>query len=393
VALPAALTAAIVGANELVQHLYIDVSSPIEPSGGATLILLAIGLVSIPPIARFAGPILAGVLALGLAWTTEWTVVVVLVAFELVALAVGARLPRGAKGAAIAGVAALGWAAHDWVLVAVAAAALAGVAFVVVWRRAKHPPVLAIIAAPIAAALAAAATAYAIGGAPGEWAAAPAGTVGLIGMGALLWRTASIASRRVLPWVLSAAMIVAPVLAQSFTAAGVSLLLIGVAWFALTILGVPEGKWFASIAATFGVALIAWGADLSAIEAYTLAPALCALALGAQWMRAKPSVPSLAALGPGLAILLVPSYIALLANPDSMARTAWLTLVMVVLALVGMNRRWFAPVAATAVTAILVAVLQVVVGTNLVFRLFAFLIVGTLLLVAASWFDKIKQLR
>ena len=66
---------------------------------------------------------------------------------------------------------------------------------------------------------------------------------------------------------------------------------------------------------------------------------------------------------------------------------------MVALAILGMSKRWFAPVAATAVTAVTVAVMQVLVGSNLVFRLFSFLVVGTLLLIAASWFEKIKALR
>ena len=63
------------------------------------------------------------------------------------------------------------------------------------------------------------------------------------------------------------------------------------------------------------------------------------------------------------------------------------------LALIGVLLRWFAPVLATAVTAVVVSVAQIFVGSNVAVKVIAFAVVGAILLGIATLFEKLKELR
>jgi len=391
--LPSALIGAGQSLAEFVRHLLLGGSQSVELRFAVTFGALVVVALSVRAFARTAPFIFTVGLTLALASVHAVWAAVVLMVLEVGLILAHRAVRSSAKVAAIAGMGALAWASHEWFAVAAASSLLAVLAVVVVQRRGRRSPTLAVLAAPAAASLAAYALGHGIGSHVATWLAGPAAAVALVAVAALIWRRVPLISVKALPWELAAVPVAIALISQSLESAGTVLLIAGVAWFALASKEVPVAQWYASVFASIGVALIMWGAGASAVEAYTLAPATCALVIGMRWMRSAPNVSSLAALSPGLAIGLVPSYIALLNAPDNLARTAWLTFVMVALAVVGLQQRWFAPVVATATTAVIVAVLQVVVGSNLVFRLIAFLVVGSLLLVAASWFDKIKTLR
>src|SRR5690606_34125105 len=144
---------------------------------------------------------------------------------------------------------------------------------------------------------------------------------------------------------------------------------------------------------SLGTAFIMADADVSVIEAYTFVPALTVLGIGLWWMYEEPRVHSLRALGLGLSLALVPSYVALVLEPDSLLRTIVLTAVTILLALAGVLAKWFAPILATTVTALVVSVAQLVVGSNMIVRLISFAVVGSILLAIASTFERLKQLR
>jgi len=392
-AIPLALTGAVQSIRTLIQHVVDGGSDPLDLRYGVTLMALVLGALSVRRLTRYA-PIVASVsLTVALASVDAVWAALVLVVVELGLLLAHRRVRSSARAAAIAGAGAVLWASHEWLVLAAAATLLALVAVVVVKRRGPRAPALAVLVGPLAAALAVFSLGHGMGLAWATWLAGPGAAAALVAVGALMWSRVPTISARALPWELAAAPLVIAVVSGDLSSGGTVLLIASVAWFALVAKDVGGALWYGALFATAGVAIIMLGAGVEAIEAYVLTPALCALYAGARWMRSNPAVSSLAALSPGLAMGLVPSYIALLNEPDNLARTAWLTIVMVALAVLGMQRRWFAPVVATATTAVIVAVLQVVVGTNLVFRLIAFLVVGSLLLVAASWFDKIKALR
>ncbi len=206
------------------------------------------------------------------------------------------------------------------------------------------------------------------------------------------------ARQMALPGVLGVASVFIPLVGLFDTRdgalrAGLALLVAGVAWLGALQLGARGGRWWCASVLSVGTALLMVQAEVSVIEAYTAVPAAAAMVLGLQWMRADAAVRSLTALWPGLMLALLPSYFALMVNPDSMLRTVLLTLAILGLAAWGVTSRWFAPILATAVTAVVISALQMIVGTHLVWRLVSFLVVGSLLLAVASWFEKIKTLR
>lgn len=302
----------------------------------------------------------------------------------------GRRLGAGAAVAVTASGIGLLWAVGSDVALAGTAAGATVVAVAIArgWRTAARTWGAAV--SPFTAAVAGASGARALGM---ETIDAPV-AMGLA-MAVLLLLVDGQASRlRDTVTVTAAAITVAiPLVADSVEMAGVALLLAAVGWWRLRSVGVGWATWMCAAAASLGTALILLGADVQVIEAYTAVPAASLLLIGAQWLRERPQLRSLTALAPGLAIALIPSYAALALQPDALARTVGLVAATIVMALVGVRLRWFAPILGTAVTAVVVSVLQIVVGANLLVRLVAFAVVGTLLLAISSWFEKIKELR
>ncbi len=142
---------------------------------------------------------------------------------------------------------------------------------------------------------------------------------------------------------------VVPLLAGTLLAAGVLLLIAGVALFATAVQGWTIGRFLSSIALSVGTALVFADSGTSVVEAYTAVPALCALALGLWWLSENDKVGSFVATAPGLALGTIPSIIALAVNPDHLARTLALLRIALAIALWGVLARWFAPLLATAV--------------------------------------------
>lgn len=187
--------------------------------------------------------------------------------------------------------------------------------------------------------------------------------------------------------------VLAPLFAGSAAMMGLAFVLGAATWWRLFSAGLTWARWMCAATASFGTAALLASINIQVIEAYTAVPALALLLIGVQWLRDKPELRSVTALSPGLAAALVPSYLALVLEPDEIWRTIALIGAVIVLALVGLRLRWFAPILATAVTAVVLSVLQFIAGGNLVVRLIAFAVVGALLLGIASFFEKLKELR
>lgn len=186
---------------------------------------------------------------------------------------------------------------------------------------------------------------------------------------------------------------VAPLFADATEMTGLAYVLGAATWWRLFSAGLTWAKWMCAATASAGVAALLASIDIQIIEAYTAVPAVALLLIGVQWMSDRPQLRSVTALAPGLAAALVPSYLALVLEPDALWRTIALVGAIVVLALIGLRLRWFAPILGTAVTAVVLSVLQIIAGGNLVVRLVAFAVVGALLLGIASYFEKLKELR
>ena len=181
--------------------------------------------------------------------------------------------------------------------------------------------------------------------------------------------------------------------AGSFEVAGVAVLIAAVGWWTLRLTGWRPGMWVAALVTSVGVALVLVGASIAVPEAYFATPAGCALAIGWWEMRSRPPLRSFAALGPGLALALVPSYVAMIVDPSVTARVLVLVAATLVLAMLGVLARWFAPVLAACLTAVAIAITQVLVTDNSGIRWVSFAVVGVLLLVIAATYEKLKKLR
>lgn len=184
-----------------------------------------------------------------------------------------------------------------------------------------------------------------------------------------------------------------PLMADTTAMVGLAYVLGAATWWRLFSAGLSWAKWMCAATASAGAAALVASIDIQIIEAYTAVPAAALLLIGLQWMRERPELRSLTALAPGLGAMLVPSYLALVLEPDALWRTIVLIIATISLALIGLRLRWFAPILGTAVTAVVLSVLQIIAGGNVVVRLVAFAVVGALLLGIASYFEKLKELR
>ena len=197
----------------------------------------------------------------------------------------------------------------------------------------------------------------------------------------------------VTPAVVGIATVVIPLVSPAATRSGVALIIAGAGWLALAVLRWAPGRWMSSAVLSIGTALVLLGAHVTVIEAYVAVPAITVLAIGLWWLADDPEVRTFRALGPGLAVGLVPSLVALAMDPAHLARTLALTGATVALAVVGVAFRWFAPILATSVTAVTVSFTQVFASEQIVPRWVSFGVVGSLLLAIAATYEKLKKLR
>ena len=370
------------------RHLGGDVSSSLSPWFAAAVIVAVLGAIAQPKVREHAPDLVVGSLLVA---TAALSPLLACIAAGVLAVAVALWWRSGGPWAYGALVVSAIWAGVDSIPLTITAAAAAGVGMILGLRERERHTGFGAKLLPLAGALLLGASAQStLEGWPFVTPAAVAG-VGL--GGAAAWIIDATKVRGWLVWVLSFATPLAPLIAQSVTAGGVALIIAAALWFALLTRGIRLAKWWCAAAASVGVALILAGAGVEAIEAYTAVPAAACIAIGIQWMREKATLPTLAALGPGLTISLVPSYIALFADANVTWRTAWLVVAMVVMVAIAIRKRWFAPVVFTASTALVVAAAQVMASTSLVPRLIAFVVVGSLLLAVASLFERLKELR
>ena len=197
----------------------------------------------------------------------------------------------------------------------------------------------------------------------------------------------------VAPVVVGLVTVVTPLMAANTAAAGTYLIIAGAGWTGLQILGLARAAWVGGIASSLGVGLILADAGVTVVEAYVALPATVAMVIGLWWLAEHPQERTMRALGPGLGVALIPSYLALLDDPSHMTRTVALVLATVVLGFVGVTAKWFAPMAAMASTAVVIALAQLTVSDTIIPRWVAFAAIGGLLLWAAATYERLKELR
>ncbi len=197
----------------------------------------------------------------------------------------------------------------------------------------------------------------------------------------------------VTPVAVGLATVAIPLASPAATRSGVALLLAGAGWLAIAVLRWRPARWISSGVFSLGTALVLIGAHVAVVEAYTAVPAISILAIGLWWLADDSRMTTLRALGPGLAVALVPSLLTLMADPTHLARTLALTGATVILAVVGVGLRWFAPILATSITAVIVSFTQVFASEQIVPRWVSFAVVGSLLLAIAATYEKLKTLR
>ena len=195
-------------------------------------------------------------------------------------------------------------------------------------------------------------------------------------------------------WVLGAITVVMPFATTDILASGLLLLIACAAWYALFAFnGVPWARitalWLLSPAA----ALLLAAVGATALEAYVAVPGATVLGLGLIRMRRDATIRTYAALAPGLGLILIPSYVAMALEPNVLVRPLALVAAAGVLGAIGVWRQWFAPLLATAVTAVVLATSQVVVDDALVPRWVSFGFIGAVLLVLGFTAERIRTMR
>ncbi|GIG53466.1 hypothetical protein Dac01nite_02180 [Demequina activiva] len=175
--------------------------------------------------------------------------------------------------------------------------------------------------------------------------------------------------------------------------AGLVLLIAAAAWWALRMQGWRPAWWVSAGAASLGIAMLLSSANATVVELYVAAPAAIALVVGVRALRRDAQMPSVRALAPGLAIVLVPSLIALALEPASLGRTLGLTAGVLALAICGAALKWLAPIGAAAIAAVAVSLTQASASDAVLSRWIAFALVGGVLIALAATFEKIRGMR
>jgi multidrug transporter EmrE-like cation transporter len=213
---------------------------------------------------------------------------------------------------------------------------------------------------------------------------------------ALAMPVAAVAARMdttVAPFMVAIASVFGTLATLDLRYAAVVVLLACAAWYGLSVLGVVWARWVALGGLSVAAVLLLGSVGVETWEAYTALPAATLIWLGLWWMRKDPGKRSYEALAPGLGVALVPSYLALFAQPQTLARPLSLAFAALVLAIIGVARRWFAPLLATALTAIVLAIGQIVVQDALVPRWVSFAFVGGVILALGLVAERISKMR
>jgi hypothetical protein len=187
------------------------------------------------------------------------------------------------------------------------------------------------------------------------------------------------------------ATVVLPAVATSLRGAGVLLLIAAVGWLVLSIAGWRHARWLTALAASVGIGVLLGDADVTTVEAYTLAPALTLGAAGTWHLIEDRTVRTAVALTPALAVGLLPSLAVLADDPRTVVRTVGLVVVAGALAAVGARLRWLAPLAAGVVAAVIVALTQLTMVVEVVPRWVSFAVVGVLLVYLAASYERQRQ--
>ncbi len=323
-------------------------------------------------------------------WT--WVVLGLIAAVTLAAYHyAGPRLHLSADAVMVTALAACAWAARSDGSLALMTGVVTVMALSIAVRHHGQLRERALWFAPVTGAISLGSGALALG--LGSGVALAAAMLGALGVS--IGSAAAGLDRRlaVTPSVVGIATVVIPFISPALTRSGVTLIIAGAGWLALAVLDWRPGRWISSGVLSLGTALVLAGAHVNVVEAYVAVPATTVLAIGLWWLVDDPEVDTLRALGPGLAVWLVPSLVTLATDPAHLARTLSLTATTIVLAFVGVTFRWFAPILATCVTAVTVSFTQVFSSEQIVPRWVSFGIVGSLLLAIAATYEKLKKLR
>jgi len=364
---------------------------PLGPWAGATAVTAFAATMAWRPARQVAGWVAVPFLVLA---SASLPVVVAALALAVLGGVAAYRpwLTRSTPESALAlPVVGLGWAAQSDGALAAVAGVIAAIALWTAVSDERRRQTWTLVVSPLAAALAMVWLIGALGGSDDLAVTMAAGAALSMPVLARVWGVEPRMVRAVV--LVSVATVLMPVLASTLTTAGIITLMAGAAWLALAVLGVRAARWVSIGVLSFGAMLLLIDANVQVIEAYTAVPAVSVLGVGLWWMYGNPQVHSMRALGPGLTLALVPSFLALVLQPGSLMRTLILTAATVAMALAGVLLKWFAPILATAVTAVVVAVAQIVVGDNIAVRVASFAVVGVLLLVIATTYEKLKELR
>ncbi len=198
---------------------------------------------------------------------------------------------------------------------------------------------------------------------------------------------------RVAPILVAIATVLGALATSDAALAGTVILLACATWYGLSVLGVPWARWVALGGLSAAAVLLLGSVGVETWEAYTAVPAVTLVGLGLWWMRKDPAKRTYEALAPGLAVALMPSYMALFAEPQTLLRPLALVFGALALAIIGVARRWFAPLLATALTAVILAVGQIVVHDALVPKWVAFAFVGGVILALGLVAERISKMR
>jgi hypothetical protein len=188
--------------------------------------------------------------------------------------------------------------------------------------------------------------------------------------------------------VAATASVLVPGSADTLRAAGVLLLVVAVGWLALAIAGWRYTRWVSAVAVSAGIATLLADADVTVVEAYTLAPALALGAAGIWDLLEDRELRTIPALSPALVVALAPSLVDLALEPQALARTLGLVIVAGALAAVATRLRWLAPIVAAAVTAVVVALTQLSMVVEVAPRWATFAVVGVLLVYLAASYER-----
>lgn len=216
-----------------------------------------------------------------------------------------------------------------------------------------------------------------------------AGVAALLAVGVLVVVAVRLARRAMEAGVWLAAVV--PVVALAFEGpwwSGTGFALVAVAAGVAAVTGDRNGMWWVARGA---VTVASWiwlaAAQVTVVEVYAAVPAVLLAGLGLLHLRRSERVGSWLALGPALAIIIVPSLLMLLIDPDHLTRVLGLLAGGVVVALLGWAGRLAAPLVFGALTVIVVALVQTGVNFDLVPRWISLSIAGAVLLGAAITYD------